>query len=89
MAVFNVKDLLASLSGDQRVIGIDPGSKTIGLALSDVRRRLASPYGSLKRGKVYHYATRFAGTLTFGTRPERNTPESAERAGSASNMPRC
>src|SRR3978361_2138258 len=52
MAGFNVKDLLASLSGDQRVIGIDPGSKMIGLALSDVRRRLASPYGSLKRGKL-------------------------------------
>jgi putative Holliday junction resolvase len=52
MAVFNLRDLLASLSGDQRVLGIDPGSKTIGLALSDVRRRLASPYGSLERGKL-------------------------------------
>lgn len=52
MALFNLRDLLASLTGDQRVIGIDPGTKTVGLALSDVRRRLASPYGSLKRGKL-------------------------------------
>ena len=52
MALFNMKDLLTSLGRDQRVIGIDPGAKTIGLALSDVRRRLASPYGSLRRGKL-------------------------------------
>ncbi len=60
MALLNVKDLLASLSGDQRVIGIDPGSRTIGLALSDVRRRLASPYGSLKRDKLSANATEIA-----------------------------
>jgi putative Holliday junction resolvase len=52
MALFTVKDLLAAMPPQGRVIGIDPGSKTIGLALSDVRRRLASPYGSLKRGKL-------------------------------------
>jgi putative Holliday junction resolvase len=60
MAVLNLKDLLGRLHGDQRVIGIDPGSKTIGLALSDVRRRLASPYGSLKRGKLTANATEIA-----------------------------
>src|SRR3954467_1173316 len=52
MALLNVKDLLAAMPPQGRVIGIDPGAKTIGLALSDVRRRLASPYGSLKRGKL-------------------------------------
>jgi putative Holliday junction resolvase len=60
MALFNLRDLLASLSGDQRVLGLDPGSKTIGVALSDVRRRLASPYGSLKRGKLTANATEIA-----------------------------
>lgn len=60
MAVFNLRDLLASLGRDQRVIGIDPGAKTIGLALSDVRRRLASPYGNLKRGKLTANATAIA-----------------------------
>jgi putative Holliday junction resolvase len=60
MALFNLKDLLASLGPNQRVIGIDPGSKVIGLALSDVGRTLASPYGSLKRGKLTVNATEIA-----------------------------
>jgi len=33
-------------------MGIDPGSRTIGLALSDVGVMLASPYGTLKRGRL-------------------------------------
>jgi putative Holliday junction resolvase len=52
MALFNLSDLLAGLARDQRLIGLDPGSKTIGVALSDVRRTLASPYGSIRRGKL-------------------------------------
>jgi hypothetical protein len=51
MAVFNLKDLLASLGPEQRVIGIDPGSKIIGLALSDVGRRLEQrPRDQRQRG---------------------------------------
>ena len=34
-----------------RVIGVDLGSKTIGLALSDVERRIATPLTTLKRVK--------------------------------------
>jgi putative holliday junction resolvase len=52
--------LRAALARDQRLIGIDPGSKTIGLALSDVRLMLASPYGSLKRGKLKANAAEIA-----------------------------
>jgi putative Holliday junction resolvase len=52
MALLNMKDLRAGLGRDQRLLGVDPGSKTIGLALSDVRLMLASPFGSLKRGKL-------------------------------------
>ena len=48
----DIAALRASLSRDQRLIGIDPGAKTIGLALSDTRLTLATPYGSLKRGKL-------------------------------------
>jgi putative Holliday junction resolvase len=44
--------LRALLTKDQRLIGIDPGRRTIGLALSDVRLMLASPFGSLRRGKL-------------------------------------
>ncbi|HET6306145.1 MAG TPA: Holliday junction resolvase RuvX [Rhodopila sp.] len=60
MALFNLTDLLAALGRDQRVIGIDPGAKTIGLALSDAGRTLATPYGSLKRGKLTANATEIA-----------------------------
>jgi putative holliday junction resolvase len=52
MPLFNLRDLRAGLARDQRLIGIDPGSRMIGVALSDVRLSLASPYGSLKRGKL-------------------------------------
>jgi putative Holliday junction resolvase len=52
MPLFNLRDLRAGLERDQRLIGLDPGSRTIGVALSDVRLSLASPYGSLKRGKL-------------------------------------
>jgi len=52
MSLLPLPALRALLTKDQRLIGIDPGSKTIGLALSDVRLTLASPFGSLKRGKL-------------------------------------
>ena len=52
MALFNLTELRASLEPGQRLIGVDPGTRTIGLALSDVNLTLASPYGSLKRGKL-------------------------------------
>jgi putative Holliday junction resolvase len=45
-------DLLALLAPNQRLLGIDPGSKTIGIALSDVSLGLASPFGTLKRGRL-------------------------------------
>jgi putative Holliday junction resolvase len=52
VTLLSLPALRAALARDQRLIGIDPGSKTIGLALSDVGLTLASPYGSLKRGKL-------------------------------------
>jgi putative holliday junction resolvase len=47
-----MQELRARLGPGQRLIGIDLGRRTIGLALSDVRVTLASPYGSLKRGRL-------------------------------------
>lgn len=52
MGVFNMVDLRAALGRHQRLIGLDPGTVTIGVALTDVLLMLASPYGSLKRGKL-------------------------------------
>ena len=60
MHLFDVKDLAARLGPNQRLLGIDLGNRTIGLALSDVRRRLASPYGALKRGKLRDNAAAIA-----------------------------
>ena len=45
-----IEDLPLSLPPKARLIGIDLGSKTIGLAISDVERRLASPLKTLQRG---------------------------------------
>jgi putative Holliday junction resolvase len=43
--------LKALLPKDARLFGVDLGEKTIGLALSDVRRTIASPFETLKRTK--------------------------------------
>ena len=50
----NVRDLLAligKLGRGQRLLGVDPGEKQIGLALSDVSLTIASPLKVLRRGK--------------------------------------
>jgi putative Holliday junction resolvase len=52
MPLLSIHALRAALGRNQRLIGLDPGSRTIGVALSDVLCSLASPYGSLKRGKL-------------------------------------
>jgi putative Holliday junction resolvase len=52
MPLFNMTDLRARLAPGQRLIGLDPGSKSIGVALSDVGLMLASPYATLARGKL-------------------------------------
>lgn len=52
MPLFNVADLRAALPRGRRLLGLDPGSKLVGVALSDVSLMLASPYATLKRGKL-------------------------------------
>ena len=47
----SLEDLARRLPAKARLIGVDLGSKTIGLALSDVERRIASPLVTLKRAK--------------------------------------
>ncbi len=44
--------LRARLAPGQRLIGLDPGSKIVGVALSDVSLMIASPFTQLKRGKL-------------------------------------
>ncbi|HEY5300727.1 MAG TPA: Holliday junction resolvase RuvX [Acetobacteraceae bacterium] len=52
MALFNMAELRSRLRPGQRLIGIDPGARRIGLALSDVMLTLATPHSTLRRGKL-------------------------------------
>jgi putative holliday junction resolvase len=62
------------LAPNARLIGVDLGEKTIGLALSDTRRTIASPLQTLKRSKFRPDAARLlalaklhdAGALVVG-----------------------
>lgn len=51
MAVMEVEDLEAVLTPGQTIAGLDLGTKTIGLAVSDLSRSLASPRPVIKRRK--------------------------------------
>jgi len=44
-------DLLAALSDGQRLMGLDLGSKTIGLALGDSDHKIATPFDTIRRKK--------------------------------------
>jgi putative Holliday junction resolvase len=48
-APLTIEDLAATLPAKARLIGVDLGTKTIGLALSDVERRIATPLTTLAR----------------------------------------
>jgi putative Holliday junction resolvase len=46
-----IEDLSPLLAREARLLGLDVGTKTIGLALSDVTRSVATPYDTIRRGK--------------------------------------
>lgn len=52
--------LASSLPPRGRLIGVDLGTKTIGLALSDPERRIASPLETIRRTKLAPDAARLA-----------------------------
>jgi len=54
----DVAAFFEELPPGRRLIGIDPGTKTLGLALSDVNRSIASPLETLKRTKFSADAAR-------------------------------
>jgi putative holliday junction resolvase len=66
--------LIDGLSPRARLLGVDLGTKTIGLALSDVERRIATPLETIKRVKFTPDAERIkalaeryeVGGLVFG-----------------------
>jgi len=56
----NLINLADALQPHSRLIGIDLGSTTIGLALSDISRTVASPLETLKRTKFKQNASSLA-----------------------------
>jgi len=51
MLLRNLSELLALLRPHQCLLGLDYGSKVIGVAVSDPNRRIASPIGAITRKK--------------------------------------
>jgi putative Holliday junction resolvase len=60
MPIINLTDLRAALPGSMRLIGLDPGQRTIGVALSDTTLMIATPYGTLRRGRLAATAAEIA-----------------------------
>jgi putative Holliday junction resolvase len=60
MPLINLTDLASHLQPNARLLGLDPGAKRIGVALSDVRRQIASPYGTLLRARLKQNAAEVA-----------------------------
>ena len=56
--ILDIVDLPPRLGARQRLIGVDLGTKTIGLALSDVERRIATPLETIRRTKFTADAAR-------------------------------
>lgn len=53
-----LSEITANLKKDERLLGLDIGTKTIGLALSDASRRIASPLETIRRTKFSDDAAR-------------------------------
>jgi putative holliday junction resolvase len=51
MGILNIRELRGQLLPGQRLLGLDLGEKTIGLALSDTTLTVGTPFKTLKRGK--------------------------------------
>ena len=47
----DINDLIARLGPNQRLMGLDVGEKTIGMAISDALLSIASPHDTIMRGK--------------------------------------
>lgn len=57
MATLTIEELAETLGPGQAIAGLDLGTKTIGLAMSDLSRRFATPRPVLKRIKFTQDAT--------------------------------
>lgn len=60
MSLSNPHIVRSELKKSQTILGLDPGSKQIGVALSDISLMLASPLLVMKRGKLSQNAKEIA-----------------------------
>ena len=58
-----IEDLPPLLAREARLLGLDVGTKTIGLALSDVTRSVATPYHTVRRTKFTEDAKAIAAAI--------------------------
>ena len=63
MAIKTLHGLKAELAPGSRLLGLDVGSKTVGLALSDVTLIIATPYRTLRRTTFAKDAERLRQTI--------------------------
>jgi len=49
--ILEIQDLPSQLGRDARLLGLDLGTKTIGMAVSDISRSIATPVETIKRTK--------------------------------------
>jgi putative Holliday junction resolvase len=61
--VLELDGLVLRIGAGQRLIGADLGAKTIGLALSDVERRIATPLATIQRTKFVKDAARLVALM--------------------------
>ena len=64
MPVKSIQELKSERRRDSRLLGLDLGSKTIGLALSDVTLTIASPLETIMRSKFAKDAARLQALIT-------------------------
>ena len=57
MPILVPAELRRAVTGEHRLLGLDLGSKTIGMALTDTRRVIATPMATLQRRKFTQDAT--------------------------------
>ena len=63
MAIVELAELAATVKPGERLLGLDLGEKTIGLALSDISRTVATPLRTLARGKFSTDTATIAGII--------------------------
>ncbi|MBV8336158.1 MAG: Holliday junction resolvase RuvX, partial [Alphaproteobacteria bacterium] len=53
MILDNPVELREAVAGGKRLIGLDVGTKTIGIAVSDTRRVIATPLEAIRRRRFH------------------------------------